>query len=162
MDSVTIRPFQPEDQRAVEALILAGLEEHWGVLDLTKNPDLNDIAASYGDAVFLTAWSGERLVGTGALVHEAEGVARIVRMSVAADMRRCGVGRALLARLCEAAETAGYRQIVLETTSEWQDAVAFYTRSGFRITGAWDGDTHFVVEIFHEKNLSTDLTDETD
>ncbi|MBN2391171.1 MAG: GNAT family N-acetyltransferase [Anaerolineae bacterium] len=147
MDSVTIRSFHPEDQGAVKALILAGLEEHWGVLDLTKNPDLNDIAASYGDAVFLTAWSGERLVGTGALVHEAEGVARIVRMSVAVDMRRCGVGRALLARLCEEAQSAGYRRIVLETTSEWRDAIAFYARFGFRITGAWDGDTHFVVDL---------------
>lgn len=151
VDSVTIRPFQSKDQGAVKALILAGLEEHWGVLDLTKNPDLNDIAASYGDAIFLTAWSGDRLVGTGVLVHEAEGVARIVRMSVAADMRRRGVGKALLARLCEQAEAAGYRQIVLETTSEWQDAIAFYMRFGFRVIGAWDGDTHFVLDLLSLK-----------
>ena len=133
MDAVAIRPFQPEDQGVVKALILAGLEQHWGVLDLTKNPDLDDIAASYGDALFLTAWIGDRLVGTGALIREADGVARIVRMSVAADIRRRGVGKALLARLCENAEIAGYRQIVLETTSEWQDAVAFYARFGFRV-----------------------------
>ena len=142
-----IRPFRPEDQGAVKALILAGLEAHWGALDLTKNPDLDDIATAYSDAIFLTAWSGERLVGTGALVHEAEGIARIARMSVAADMRRRGVGKALLARLCEEAETAGYRQIVLETTSAWQDAIAFYTRFGFRVIGAWDGDTHFVLDL---------------
>ncbi len=146
-DTVTIRPFHLEDQSAVRALILAGLEEHWGVLDLTKNPDLDDIAASYGDAIFLTAWIGDQLVGTGALVHEAEGVARIVRMSVTGSMRRRGVGKALLARLCKEAETAGYRQIVLETTSEWQDAIVFYTRFGFRVIGAWDGDTHFVLNL---------------
>ena len=147
VDSVTIRPFRPDDQVAVKALILAGLEEHWGVLDLTKNPDLNDIAASYGDAIFLTAWIGDRLIGTGALVHEAEGVARIVRMSVAGHVRRRGVGKALLARLCEEAETAGYRRIVLETTSDWEDAVAFYTRHSFRVISAWDGDTHFVLDL---------------
>jgi len=144
---MTIRPFRHEDQGAVKALILAGLEEHWRVLDLTKNPDLDDIAASYGDAIFLTVWIGDRLIGTGALVHETEGVTRIVRMSVAADMRRRGVGKALLARLCEEAQAAGYRQIVLETTSEWQDAIAFYTRFGFRVIGAWDGEAHFALDL---------------
>lgn len=146
VDSVTIRPFQSKDQGAVKALILAGLEEHWGVLDLTKNPDLNDIAASYGDAIFLTAWSGDRLVGTGVLVHEAEGVARIVRMSVAADMRRRGVGRAILRALCQHAKGAGYSQIVLETSSTWEDAIIFYERFGFRRIGTWDGDTYFVLD----------------
>jgi GNAT superfamily N-acetyltransferase len=147
VDAVTIRPFHPEDQGAVKALILAGLKEHWGMLDLTKDSDLNDIAGSYGDATFLTAWIEDQLVGTGALIHEAEGVGRIVRMSVAKPMRRCGIGKVVLMCLCQAAETAGYRQIVLETTSDWEDAIAFYTRFGFRVLDAWDGDTHFVLDL---------------
>lgn len=147
VDAVTIRPFCPEDQGVVKALILAGLEGHWGVLDLTKNPDLNDVAISYGDAIFLTAWIEDQLVGTGALIREAEGVGRILRMSVAKHVRRRGVGKAMLARLCREAEIAGCRQIVLETTSEWEDAITFYTHFGFRVIGAWDGDTHFVLNL---------------
>lgn len=145
-DAVTIRPFLPEDQGAVKALILAGLEERWGVLDLTKNPDLDDIAVSYGDAAFLTAWLGDRLVGAGALVRETEGVARIVRMSVAKSMRHRGIGRAILRALCDHAKGAGYAKIVLETTSTWEDAITFYERCGFRRIGTWDGDTHFVLD----------------
>ena len=40
---VIILPFQPENQAEVKNLILAGLAEHWGMIDPSKNPDLNDI-----------------------------------------------------------------------------------------------------------------------
>lgn len=65
--SLNISPFSPADQPAVKTLILAGLEEHWGAIDLDLNPDLGDIAASYKNAVFLVARIGEEIVGCGAL-----------------------------------------------------------------------------------------------
>ena len=65
---IIILPFQPGDQNEVSGLILKGLEEHWGILDLTKNPDLNDIRSSYGKAVFLVARLNGKVVGTGALI----------------------------------------------------------------------------------------------
>ncbi len=146
-DGVTIRPFRPEDQTAAKALILAGLVEHFGYLDPTKNPDLDDIAATYAGGTFLLAWRGDEIVGTGALVHEREGVARIVRMSVDAPVRRRGIGTQVLQALCEHARAAGYRQIVLETTSTWREVVAFYRRNGFRLVGSWEDDTHFVMDL---------------
>ncbi len=146
-DGVTIRPFRPEDQAAAKALILAGLVEHFGYLDPTKNPDLDDIAATYAGGTFLLAWRGDEIVGTGALVHEREGVARIVRMSVDAPVRRRGIGTQVLQALCEHARAAGYRQIVLETTSTWREVVAFYRRNGFRLVGSWEDDTHFVMDL---------------
>ncbi len=151
--SLHIRPFSSEDQEAAQRLILAGLAERWGFLDPTKNPDLADIAQTYGDGVFLTAWledggaAAMTLVGTGALIHEEEAVARIVRMSVARSLRRQGIGRALLERLLVHAREAGYRRVVLETTSTWSDAVAFYEQHGFRRIGEWDGDTHFSLDL---------------
>jgi ribosomal protein S18 acetylase RimI-like enzyme len=144
---VVIRPFRPEDQAAAKGLILAGLEAHWGFLDPTKNPDLDDITSTYADATFLLAWQGGEVVGTGALVHEEEGVGRIVRMSVAAHVRRRGIGTLLLERLCERARAAGYRQLVLETTSTWEETIAFYEGQGFQRVGSWDGDTHFVLPL---------------
>lgn len=144
---ILIRPFRPEDQAAARGLILDGLVEHWGFLDPTKNPDLDDIASTYADGTFLVAWSGDELVGTGALVREADGVARIVRMSVATYLRRRGIGTLILKRLCGEAQAAGYSQIVLETTSTWEGAIAFYGRNGFRVIGSRDGDTHFVLAL---------------
>ena len=78
---------------------------------------------------------------------EAVGVARIMRMSVAAAYRRQGIGRRLLDALCKTAVTLGYRQVVLETTAGWQDAVNFYRRYGFQEVGSWAGDIHFVYTL---------------
>jgi len=44
---IRLRRFDPTDQEDAKALILAGLADHWGELDPTLNPDLNNIAESY-------------------------------------------------------------------------------------------------------------------
>ncbi|MCP4360200.1 MAG: GNAT family N-acetyltransferase [Chloroflexi bacterium] len=144
---LTIRPFTPQDQSAAKTLILEGLAEHWGGLDSSLNPDLDDIAVSYAAAVFLVACQKDELVGTGALISEGAGVGRIVRMSVAKSERRQGVGRALLQALIQQAQQRNYNLIVLETTVSWEDAKAFYIRNGFTSTHEADGDVHFVREI---------------
>lgn len=142
-----IRPFQSTDQPAAKALILAGLVEHWGWLDPAKNPDLEDIAASYADGLFLVAYERERLVATGALLPEGEKVGRIVRMSVDSGERRRGYGRGLLHALLQAAREMGYTQVVLETTATWVDASQFYQANGFQLLYEANGDLHFVFML---------------
>jgi GNAT superfamily N-acetyltransferase len=149
VDDVRVRRLQPEDQAAARELVLAGLEERWRSLDLAMNPDLDDIALAYAGATFLVAEHGPGggPIGTGALVHEPEGVARIARMSVAAGERRRGVGSKILDGLLESARVAGYRRLVLETTETWADAIAFYERRGFREIGRCDGEVHMALDI---------------
>ncbi|MDT8304964.1 MAG: GNAT family N-acetyltransferase [Anaerolineae bacterium] len=146
-EDVTIRPLMPADAPAARALILEGLAEHWGTLDARLNSDLDDIPASYASGLFLVAEIGGALAGTGALIPEEPGVGRIVRMSVAREKRRQGIGRLLLAALLAAARERGYQRIVLETTATWEDAIAFYRRAGFGPVGERDGDLHFVLEL---------------
>ncbi len=146
-NDIVIQPFQPEDQPPVKALILKGLVDHWGVLDPTKNPDLNDIATTYADALFLVARQSGQIIGTGALVPRGDGVAEIVRMSVSRECRRQGIGRRILQQLCEAARVRGYRRIFLETTESWSDVIAFYLSAGFHITHYQDGDVYFALEL---------------
>lgn len=145
--AVTVRDLRPEDHAAARALILAGLAEHWGQLDPTCNPDLDDIAGYYADAVFLGAWADAALVGTGALTPETGGVGRIARMSVAADWRRRGIGGRILAVLCARARARDYRKLVLETTATWAEAIAFYQQHGFRPVAHRDGDLHFEMTL---------------
>jgi len=144
---LTLHPFQPADQAEVKALILAGLVEHWGVLDPTKNPDLDNIAASYAGATFLVARHAGRIIGAGALVPRADGTAEVVRMSVAADWRRQGLGCTILHALVEHARQAGFLRVVLETTDTWQEVIAFYLRFGFHITHYQDGDVYFELDL---------------
>ena len=144
---IILSPFRPEDQEPIKRLVLAGLEDHWGVLDPTKNPDLNDIASSYANATFLTAWKDGKLIGTGALVPRGKGVAEIVRMSVAGEMRRCGIGKMILQALRQKAVELGVRRIILETTETWHEVIAFYEKNGFKITHHQDGDVYFALDL---------------
>ena len=147
MKQLLIIPFHPDDQAAVKQLILAGLVEHWGFLDPTKNPDLEDIAASYHAGTFLVARLEEEIVGTGALVPRQAGTAEIVRMSVAQQHRRSGIGRRILAALIAQARAQGFQRVILETTATWQEVIEFYLRCGFRITHYQDGDVYFLLEL---------------
>jgi GNAT superfamily N-acetyltransferase len=147
--AITIRLFRPTDQDAARGLILAGLGERWGWIDPTRNPDLDDIAAAYGHGWFVVALVDGALVGTGALIPEAAGVGRIVRMSVRQALRGQGIGRRILAELAAIARRAGYHTLVLETTSSWTDAVRFYARNGFTVTqvDAAAAETHMALRL---------------
>jgi len=142
-----IRPFQPGDQSAAKGLILDGLVAHWGWLDASKNPDLDDIAASYADGLFLVAIEAGRLIGTGALKPVSDNTFEIVRMSVARDYRRRGYGRGLLNALIQAAREKGATQIICETTSTWTEVIQFYESYGFARTHEKEGDTYFMLQL---------------
>ena len=149
--SVEIARFRPEDQAAVQRLILEGLEEHWGVLDPQFNADLDDIEASYAVGTVLLARDSGRIVGVGAIIPVAPGEGEVKRMSVARDARRRGLGTALLSALLEDAKERGWRSVRLETTADWEDAVQFYGAFGFEQThyevGAFGRDAYFRMDL---------------
>ena len=144
---IEIRPFHPADEDAVQALILAGLEEYWGFIDESKNPDLEDIGVTYQDGVFLVAWLDNEIVGTGAFVPRSSDIVEVVRMSVIRSMRGQGIGRQILEALCRIAIQSGYRRVVLETTATWEKAIAFYKSFGFQITHYAEGDVYFSLDL---------------
>ncbi len=155
MTELRIRLFEPSDQAGASALVLAGLVEHWGFLDTSLNPDLKDISQSYAAGCFLVAEIDGQLVGTGAFLPTTENnpggpaspnqAFQVVRMTVDRRYRRRGIGRRILQTLLMEAQRRGADQVILETTSFWQDAVTFYLANGFSITGERDGDTYFKV-----------------
>ncbi len=147
MKAVTIEPLRPEDQDAARTLILNGLAERWGDLDENKNPDLNDIARAYAAGLFLVARREEEVIGTGAFRPLDGDTVEVVRMSVRADLRRRGIGRAILTGLCRRARCRGYRRVILETTATWHDAIAFYRAFGFRVTHRVAGDVYFALDL---------------
>jgi GNAT superfamily N-acetyltransferase len=144
---INILPFQSEYQAEVKNLILAGLAEHWGTLDPTKNPDLHDITRTYANGIFLVAWQNNQIIGTGALLPKSNDTAEIVRMSVIPNMRRKGIGRKILQKLCERAIFDGYKRLVLETTETWHEVIEFYKQFGFQVTHYLDGDVYFALDL---------------
>ncbi|HUS93999.1 MAG TPA: GNAT family N-acetyltransferase [Patescibacteria group bacterium] len=132
-ETLIIRTFTAGDQEVAQQLILNGLAEHFNQLDPSINPDLEEIAATYlkvGD-LFLVAELNERIVATGALVRESLGTGRIVRVSVASDKRRMGIGQKIVYHLLEKARELEMRRILVETNLDWSEAIAFYRILGF-------------------------------
>ena len=146
-----IRTFEAEDQGRVKQLVLQGLEERWGSLDHTLNQDLNDIAGTYGAGRTVVAELDGQLIGTGTVVRRTDEEAEIVRMSVRADVRRRGLGQRITLELLATAREWGVDRVVLETSSHWEDVVAFYLRCGFRVSHFEDGpfgrDTWFELPV---------------
>jgi ribosomal protein S18 acetylase RimI-like enzyme len=130
---VQIRSFEPHDQYTARQLILAGLGEHFGWIDETRNPDLDDITKNYLERgyTFLIAEIDGELVGTGALITHDDKTGRIVRMSVCKNHRRRGIGRALVERLLKIARAQGFAQVLVGTELNWDDAIGLYKRCGF-------------------------------
>lgn len=143
--TASLRPFVPADAVAMRALVLAGLGEHWGVIDESLNPDLDNITGVYYEAgaMIIVAERDGELVGCGVLIDEPPDAGRLVRMSVRSDQRGQGLGKQLVFALLDEARHRGYARVVCETTDTWTDAIALYTRCGFREVAHHDGDVHF-------------------
>lgn len=141
---VELRPWRPADQDATRALILQGLGDHFGIIRPEFNPDLDDIQAAYLDrgAIFVVAECAGRLVGTGALVVESPGTGRIVRVSVDHAWRRQGIGHQIVAHLIDAARTAGYHTLLVETNDDWHAAIALYRAFNFATEDVRNGEIH--------------------
>ena len=140
---INVTSFQKKDQNSVRRLINEGLEEHWGSLDTSLNPDLANIWETYSNGYFLVARMGSEIVGTGALIPYSRDIGQIVRMSVCADLRRMGIGTKILKALVDYGRKKRYKKIILETTETWKDAIHFYEANGFQITHYKKGDVYF-------------------
>ena len=149
LNSVVIRSFCRDDQDVAKQLIYDGLSDNFGkrVYNATLNPDLEDIASAYHNAHFFVACFKDKLIGTGAFIHETEGVARIVRMSVIRSLRRSGIGIKILNFLIEHAKSLGYKQIVTETTDSWKYVIEFYQRYGSEINAVVNEEVHFSYNL---------------
>src|SRR3954447_26817630 len=91
--SFPVREMRPDEADAVRSLILDGLGEHWDTIDPALNGDLDDLSTADPDRLVLVVTDGIRLVGAGTLVRRDDQCAEMVRMSVAPDHRRAGLGQ---------------------------------------------------------------------
>jgi putative acetyltransferase len=138
--TVDVHDLRPDEQDAVRSLILKGLGEHWGSVDPSLNPDLDDLAATYAAGRILVATDDGTVVGTGTVIRRDAMTAEIVRMSVVRTYRRTGLGRRLVDELVATARRWDMSQVVLETSAHWMDVVEFYLRCGFVQTHFESGD----------------------
>ena len=154
---MTIRRFSLHDQKETRALILEGLGEHFGFIDETANPDLEDIQEYYVNTgcVFLIAERAQEIIGTGCLVRTGPETGKLVRMSTAKSCRREGVGTALLNALLNEAREMQITEITVATEPDWTDAVSFYRSHGFVAFGKDEIDIFLRLNIHRNSSRRT-------
>ena len=149
-NSILLRDFETGDQQATRRLILDGLAERFGTIIEGPNGDLDDISSLHRRGRTVVAQSDGEIVAIGSVVRQGN-AAQIVRMSVACEYRRRGLGAKVLAELIETARGWRVERVVLETNSDWLDAIDFYLANGFRITHIARGD--YGDEVWFELKL---------
>jgi ribosomal-protein-alanine acetyltransferase len=120
--SVLWRPLSDADIEAVAALERAAHLAPW-----TEGNFRDALAAGYGMQVGVAAGA---IVAYGVLLF-APGEAQLLNLTVAPELRRLGIGRALLGRFLADVRARGAEQCFLEVRVSNLPAIALYTREGF-------------------------------
>ncbi|WP_152363002.1 GNAT family N-acetyltransferase [Microlunatus speluncae] len=147
---ITITPAGPADLPAIMALEQAGFAaaERWSEIswrdELTAPGRITLAAVIHSPTAELSEMSSppaqlssDKSEVLGVVVMRVTGeVADLHRIVVAADQRRLGVGRRLLAAGMEAVREAGVRSILAEVRFDNEAAIELYQRAGFEQLGA--------------------------
>lgn len=142
--TMEIRPVRPEEFEEAGRVTRVAYRE-FGAEDWGEYADrLADVAARARRTLVLVAEEGERILGTATLELDArmEGghprdplrpeEAHVRMLGVHPEVRRRGVGRALMDACVEEARRRGKRVLTLNTTEEMAVARAMYEAMGFR------------------------------
>jgi len=131
------------------------------VAGLTREYDVRygeiDEMASVGAEVFdppagtfLVLVDGDEVLAGGGLRRFSDGVCEVKRMWTAPGHRRKGYASVVLTGLEDAARTAGYAKLQLETGPRQPEAIAFYAARGYRripVYGAYDRALAFQLDL---------------
>lgn len=84
-----------------------------------------------GGCVLFALWDGD-VAGTCAVFKHPGGQLELCKMAVRSDLRRQGIGGALVGAAISRASSMGALMLYLRTSPELADAVRLYRRAGFR------------------------------
>lgn len=141
-ESVAVREVTSEDVPAVIELVTQVLGEFGIAFGRGSATDaelvgLPDVYRDAGGAFWVACDRGGRLVGTaGVFPLEVRGesaatIFELRKMYLAKEARGLGVGKRLLERAIDFCRGVGAQAIVLDTTDQMKQAIAFYERHGF-------------------------------
>ena len=157
-DGIIIRPIAPGDAAALARVIRATLTEFGAAKpgtayydDSTDHlPDL--FAATPRSAYFVALGAGGELLGGGGIFPTAglpADTVELVKLYLLPAARGLGVGKALIQQCLEAARTASYARVYLETTAELTQAIPLYEKLGFTYLDHALGESgHFGCQLW--------------
>ena len=114
------------------------------------------------NVTFWTAWSGNQLLGCGALKELSPYHGEIKSMRTSSAFRRKGVGRAILAHIIQEARSRSYTRLSLETGSmeAFKPAQRLYEGFGFAFCSPFADYTEDPNSVFMTLALSAESVDD--
>jgi GNAT superfamily N-acetyltransferase len=133
---LTIKPIHNEYCDEVIDLILSIQQKEFNLpITIDAQPDLRDIDANYhkDGGNFWGAFSGDKLVGTIALINSGQEMGTIRKMFVKKEYRgkELGIAQQLLETLLQYCQDKAITDIYLGTVDQLKAAHRFYERNGF-------------------------------
>lgn len=133
--AAVVRPARNADAPRVRNLVFSVLRDY----GLKPDPgctdaDLDDIEAAYlsrGGVFYVLEVDGE-ILGSAGLYPVGDTVCELRKMYLHPSVRGRGAGKYLLDLLLSDAKRLGFSRATLETASVLREAIALYTRYGFR------------------------------
>lgn len=155
MTGYAIRPASAADAEAVRGMVFPVLREFgYEPEPEGHDADLYDLDRWYDgrSGLFLVVVDPTgRVVGTGGLRRFDADRAEVKKMYLVPVARGRGLGRRVMDVLVGFARAAGYRGIVLESSSRLQAGLAFYERYGFRAADprafGYEQDRAFTMDL---------------
>ncbi|CAF1626168.1 unnamed protein product [Adineta ricciae] len=152
--SIIIRSFQASDLAQCHALFSAGHMSYGNAkeyIDHAMRKDISDIDKNYMQVTNGHWWvavstEDNRIIGQIAILplkigdpsfyktmpdDERDRTCELIRLGVAPDAQRLGIGRKLISTLFEFARERGFDQVHLTTLTSMDKACAFYERNDF-------------------------------
>ena len=113
----------------------------------------HDFYNNIGDnfVVFYCLFDQDKLIGTVALKKLDENTVELKAMYLDRSYRGKGLGRRLMNKIVDEAKRLGYKSIVLDSMSQYKDALRLYERTGFQNTERYNDNLY--ADVFMKLNL---------
>ena len=109
----------------------------------------NDIDNEF--EVFFCLVDQEKVIGTVALKKVDDYTVELKAMYLNRNYRGKGLGRRLMDKAVDEAKRLGYKSIVLDSMSQYKDALRLYEKTGFKITERYNDNVY--ADVFMRLDL---------
>jgi putative acetyltransferase len=130
---IKIVHFQKKHADDFRSLNLVWLDEH----DLTEAPDLEMLNDPQGKIIdeggfIFIALSGEKVIGTAALIKSKNNLMELAKMSIQKDYQGKGISKLLMDRCIDTARRQGTSGLYLYSSTKLKAALSLYEKYGFK------------------------------
>jgi len=130
---IEIVAFQKKHADDFKSLNLVWLDEH----KLTEAPDLEMLNDPQGKIIdeggfIFIALSGEKVIGTAALIKSKHNLMELAKMSIHKDYQGKGISKLLMDRCIHTARIQGASGLYLYSSTKLKTALSLYEKYGFK------------------------------